>query len=162
MNYTLRLFLCALIPLVALIVGRSYAVYCKKRLSELEALAALLSQMEKGITVSLSTPRELFSSLKLPELYDFTERVRSGESLYDAASRVMPRLVISEDTKEKALEYFSEFGESYRDGELKRLELFRRELIADKRDEEERAETRIRLCYTLLFAAALSVVIMLL
>ena len=144
------------------LVGRGYAAYCKRRIAEEERFLSLLLHIEKGITLFLKTPREIADSFSGEEISDLLERVRSGESLGEAFLGVRRRLALSSRMSDRLSEYFSELGTGYREVELKRLALFIGEVREDLAVEEERTPVRIRLAYTLLFAAALSVVIMLL
>ena len=72
------------------------------------------------------------------------------------------KFFLSEEVKTKLSDFFSGFGKNYREGELKRISLFEKELYELYRREETETPKRIKLAYTLLFAAALSIVIILL
>lgn len=162
MNYSLKLFGLSLILVSAWIVGKGYSLYTKRRLSEMESFALLLDHIEKEITLFLSTPRKLLSDYLSPPIEAFLEEARSGGDLGEAFRKARSKLSLSEKFAQLLDRFFSEFGKSYRDGELKKIEICKKELLSELKTEEESSPGRIKLAYTLLFAAALSLVIMLL
>ncbi len=79
----------------------------------------------------------------------------------DAFLEARRSLAVSEDTKKRLAIFFSDFGKSYKDGEIKRCEMFCEELEKTLSFEREEEPKRIKLGYTLLFASALAVIILL-
>ena len=162
MNYSIKMFGLALILLSAWLVGLMYSRYCKKRLLQTEGFALLLSHIEKRVSLFLCTQKDLVSGYDNESIADFVREAESGESLFSAFCAVKQKFFLSEEVKTKLSDFFSGFGKNYREGELKRISLFEKELYELYRREETETPKRIKLAYTLLFATALSIVIILL
>ncbi len=163
MRETVKIIGFVLLLAAAFLIGRAYSAYCKRRTLETESFYALLVHISEQITLFLSTPKSFLSEYTDGQLENsgFLAFVREGGSMADAFEKSRAKLALSEETEKKLSSFFSEFGRSYKDGELKRCELFCRELsniLAFEREEEGR---RIRLGYTLLFSSALAVIILL-
>lgn len=162
MNYSLRLLGLALLLVSAWLVGAGYAAYCKRRLRVISAFVSLISHIEKRVTLFLSTQSDLLSGYENSDISEFVEQARFGKGLYEAFLAVSGKLPISEEIKKSLSDFFSDFGKSYKDRELKRISMFLDELTEEQKLEEEKTPARIKLAYTLLFAAAGSLVIILL
>ena len=78
-----------------------------------------------------------------------------------AFETIKGRLSLSGETLERLSGFFSDFGRSYRDGEIERTKYFRDELERTWIAEREAEEKRVKLVYTLLLALSLSIVILL-
>ncbi len=160
---SLKLFGFILLLLFALLLGRAYSAYAKRRTLECESFLLLIGHIREGISLFLSTPAELFSSYEDELLMSsgFLTAVREGEEVSSAFEHSKGSLALSEEVKKRLSLFFSEFGKSYKDGELKRCELFEEELRRAAELEREREPERIKLGYTLLFSAALALIIFL-
>ena len=162
MNYSMKLFGLSLILVSAWLLGRAYSFYCKKRLLQLRDFVALIAHIKKKVTLYLSTQSELLSGFVGESIAEFTDLFGSLGNIFEAFGKVRSKLCLSEKTKDTLSEFFEGFGKSYREGELERAELFLREMTEELKNEEESTPKKIKLAYTLLFASALSLVIILL
>ena len=162
MSYSIKLFGLALILVSAWLAGVGYSSYRKRRLSEIKGFVQLITYIEKRVTLFLSTQRQMLVGYEDESISSFIGEVTAGKTFFDAFSSVKGKMWLSEEMKEKLSDFFFEFGKSYRDSELKRIEMFKKEIIEIQNREEEETPGKIKLLYTLLFALALSVVIILL
>jgi stage III sporulation protein AB len=162
MNYTLKIFGLSLLLIAAWLLGRAYSSYCKKRLLELSDFLSLISHIKKKVSLYLSTQSELMMGFSGESIRAFTDSFNSVGSFSEAFETTKKKTALSEKTKTTLSEFFSGFGKSYREGELERIDIYLSELSEELKTEEEDTPRRVKLAYTLLFAAALSAVIILL
>ena len=163
MNYTLKLFGAALVMLFSLVIGRSYREYCGRRVEECEGFLSLLNHIIAEISQFLSTPKDFFESFECEALrrVGFLSEIEEGRDMSAAFETIKGRLSLSGETLERLSGFFSDFGRSYRDGEIERTKYFRDELERTWIAEREAEEKRVKLVYTLLLALSLSIVILL-
>ena len=163
MREAIRLFCFSLILLFAFLFGRAYSSYCKRRVDTLESLCRMLSDLEEGISVSLTTPADFFSDYReeLLESSGFLSGVRSGEGMAEAFSHSGLPATLGEESTKRLSRFFTEFGGSYREGELRRIEIFRAELTEAYKEEREKLSDRIKLVYTLLVSGSRGLIILL-
>ena len=162
MSYLAKLFGLALLLLAAWLVGAGYSFYCKKRLKQTEQFLSLILHVRKRIEIFMATQKNLLCGYESDALSRFVMAATEKGSLYEAFKEVRGGLCVSEELKGRLSEFFSEFGKNYREAEMKRTELFCAELREELKKEEERTPVRIKIAYTLLFAAAGSLLIILL
>ncbi len=158
-----KLFGFALLALCALLFGRAYSSYCKRRTALLASFLSLITHLGDEISLFLSTPKSVFMAYKDEQLENcgFLPAVRAGESLKSAFEKCEKSLAVGEEAKVRLRVFFSEFGKSYKDGEVKRCEIFCNELSQMLKSEREEEPKRIKLSYTLLFALVLAIIILL-
>ena len=163
MRETLKLFGFSFLLLLALLIGKAYSGYCKKRVRSLESLSLLLLRLEEGVSLFLSTPSSFFQDYEDEYLTEvgFLELVRSGENMANAFRKTARRMALDRQTEERLSLFFSDYGKSYKDGELRRISIFQRELEEVLKRETEEERGRVKLAYTLLFSAALGIIILL-
>jgi hypothetical protein len=163
MKETLRLFGFAALILCALLVGRAYSAYLKRRINTLESLSAMLSELKEGVALFLSTPENFFKDYEDKLLWSsgFLPSVRAGENMADAFLRSDLGAALDERTKKRLLRFFSDFGRTDRNREVERIDAVRSELEDRLKAEREEEPSRVKLAYTLLFAASIGAVILL-
>ena len=162
MSFFTKLFGLTLLLLAAWLIGAGYSSYCKKRLKQTEDFLSLVMHVRKRIEVFMATQKKLLCGYESDSLSRFVAAAIEKGSLSEAFEEVRGGLSVSEELKGRLSEFFSEFGKNYRDSEIKRTELFCNELREEVKREEERTPVRIKIAYTLLFAAAGSLLIILL
>jgi hypothetical protein len=145
------------------LIGRAYSGYCRRRIRSVESLSLLLLRLEEEVSLFLSTPSGFFQNYEDEHLSEigFLDSVRSGESMADAFRRSAGRMALDKQTESRMALFFSDYGKSYREGELRRIEIFQKELDQVHKRETEEERGRVRLAYTLLFSAALGIIILL-
>ena len=154
----------ATIALAALILGKSYAAFVRRRVSEYRSVLGFLDLMKREMTCYLRTPAELAerSSDDILEDSGFLEALKAEKGLAHAFSQALPRLHLSACDAEPLLSFFEKFGKGSLETELQSLELTTERFRARALAEEESASGMIRLARTLISLAALGIVILLL
>lgn len=164
----MRALICLLgattIALAALILGRAYAGFVRRRISEYSALLGFLGLMKREISCYLCTPEELAERSTDDVLVEvgFLEALRTEKRLAVAFSQALPRLHLSAADSDLLLSFFEKFGKGSLETELHSLELVTESFRARTQAEEESASGAIRLARTLITLAALGIVILLL
>ncbi len=160
---SLKLFGFALLLLSAVLAGRAYSSYCKRRTKEIESFLSFITHIKEKIMLFLSTPSSFAESYSDENLENsgFLPSLRDGEGLKAAFSKCSAKLAVGEEAKKRLTAFFADFGKNYKDTEIKRCELFCEELEKTLAAEREEEPKRIKLCYTLLFSAALAIIILL-
>ena len=112
---------CIFILLFALLLGREYSAYLKRKKDELAGYISALLHIEKMIESYLATPSEIFRDFdSVPlEKNGFLPAVRSKKTLYEAFRSAKASL-LSADSSACLGEYFKDFGKGYREREISR------------------------------------------
>ena len=165
MSGTLSLIGATLIVGSALLLSRGYSAFVSKRRLQNEEFYRFILHIKGEISRFLTPPERLlcgFHSEALEEI-GFAEcgRKDGKTGLISVFLSVRERLSVSEKVKELLEEFFSGFGEDYREGELKRCDAYAERLCEIIRAEGEELEKGQRLVQALLCAGALGIVILL-
>ena len=149
-----------LILLFAYLVGRGYAAYAGRRYDQYEGLVALIEHMKGQLECYLAGGEAMldgFRSDTLSEVGFF-----DGEG--DAAmrfERVKDFLTVDADTKDRLSRFFASFGSGYRQAESERLIDILSFLVRQRDAYRVEKEKSVKLVRSLLVAAALGLIILL-
>lgn len=152
----------ALLLLVsALLFGREYSKYAKRRKTQMAEFIALITHIKGRISRFLSPTSELLSGFESEELErcGFLSAFSESSDLGGALDR--SKTVLGEPFRNILSEFFSGFGKNYLDGEIKRIEHYTELLSEEEKREKEELSKSEKLTKTLLFAAALALAILL-
>ena len=154
----------AILLLCALYIGKEYKRYVDRRIEEEEGFLAFLSHAREEIAMYLSPQKTLSSRFKNESLskIGFLEEANRGGGLKDAFLECKNRLSIGKEAKELLFEFFSGFGQGYKEQEIKRIDSYSSRL--SKLFDADRAELpkTAQMVSTLLLAGAVGVFILLL
>lgn len=150
----------ALTVLAALLFGRGYAAFIKKREAEGEELLRFLLHIKGEVGRFLATPERIVKSFRSDVLAEcgFLPLCENG-ALYDAF--LCAGLSLSGEVRELLADFLRGFGENYLEGEILRCEDFYTRLSALLCAEREANAKSVRVVKTVSAAAALGVVILL-
>lgn len=144
----------------ALLFGKSYGAFIKKRESEGEELLRFLLHIKGEVSRFLSTPESICASFRSDILFrtGFLP-LSEGGSLADALESA--ELSISMAMHEVLSEFFSGFGKNYLEAEISRCTEFCERLDKMLSKEKEEYQKNVRVVKTVSAAAALGIVILL-
>ena len=160
MSYYVAIAGSGLILLFAYLAGRGYAGYAERRYGQYEGLVALFEHMKEQLECYLSGGEAMlagFFSQPLSEVGFF-----DGDG--DAAARferVRSRLSVDADTKSRLGQFFAAFGSGYLSTERERLLPVLSFLYRQRDSYREEMEKSVKLVRSLLIAAALGLIILL-
>lgn len=152
----------ALVMIAALFASREYSAYAQRRISQYKGFVALISHAEGMIAKFLAKGEELWRGFTDNALEEcgFISSLREGKSLSESFSSCEDRLCLPRGVREELRGFFSEFGKSYKDGQLSSLSLFRAKLETKLNEEEAGLEKSLKVTRALIIGGALSVVIL--
>ena len=160
MSYYIAAAGSGLILLFAYLAGRGYAGYAERRCGQYEGLIALLEHMKERLECYLSGGEAMlagFFSEPLSEVGFF-----DGEG--DASARferVRARLSVDADTRSRLGQFFAAFGSGYLRAERERISAALSFLCRRRDDYLLEKEKSVKLVRSLLLAAALGLIILL-
>ena len=162
MSELLRLFGSVLIVFGAIVLGRGYSAYCARRLEEGEGFLAFLLHAKGEVIRSLTPPEGFARSFRCEALErcGFTDALRAGESLESAFAASMKKSALGRELSELLSEFFSQFGQDYKDGEAARTDEYIDRVKTVLAYERENLEKNTKICRVLLMAGALGLIIL--
>ena len=151
-----------LVVAILVFFGREYSRFMMRRLSECESFLFLLKRIKGEIGRCLSTPRAIFKDYKDDNLerVGFLNLQRSGKSLGECFDGCADKLSLPVQIKDRLSEFFSHFGENYKDGEISQIEYYVGEIEPLLNEERTRLPERIKLVKTLVAAVSLGLIIL--
>ena len=152
----------ALIPMSAIFIGRGYRRYLDLGMAELYGFEKLLIHMEGKLSRYLTPISDMLRDFSDEALENagFVEAAKNN-SLNCAFSQVKKKLAIDKNACEVLEKFFSDFGQGYKEDELRKISAAREELekiIAFCREELPKNEKTVS---ALLLAASLGAGILL-
>lgn len=153
-----------LVVSIFIFVGKGYSEFMRRRIDECESFLLLMKRIKGEIGRFLSTPSEIFSNYEDENLkrLGFLELQRSGKSLGECFELCRKRLSLPSEIKDRLGEFFSRFGENYKDGEISQIEYYVDEIEPLLNEERRALPDRIRLVKTLVAAISLGLIILIL
>lgn len=154
----------ALLLFGALAVSKLYASYVNARLREHIEYLAFLKHVRSKIScylLPISDAAEDFHSDVLVR-NGFLKSLREGVSVKEAYERTRECSFLSAEFDRLLLELFSNFGEGYIDAEMKNMDYTIERLSKECERQRAECQSKIKLTGTLVFAAALSFIILML
>ena len=148
--------------IAALFFCREYSLYAERRILQYKGFLSLLSHAEGMISRFLAKGEELwrgFSDSALEEC-GFLSDLREGRGLKEAFSSCENRLCLPRSVKDELSAFFSDFGRSYKEGQLSSLSAFRSSLEERLKAEEADLEKSVKVTKALILGGAMSVVIL--
>ena len=144
----------------SLFVGRAYEKYLEGRLSEAREILRMLLHMREKINAFLCPQRELLSDFRsdILERVGFLGKIRGGIGIYEAFMDT--KFSFACEIYETLSAYLSGFGKRYKSDELARLDSTVRVIDGYVKREQEQLPKDIKIAKTLLGAAALGIVIL--
>ena len=162
MSYLIKPIIIALLAALCAIFIRGYGAYMKRRAIESRDILHLLESLRKGMSVSLSTPRQALSSVTVSA--SLVERFRaivcSGESLYDAFCKTRGGMSVSRACLEMLSEYFASFGKRYLDDEIRYADELTERYTSLIENEEKCGANDFRIVKSIAVAVTLGVIIL--
>ena len=161
-RYLIKPIVIALLALLCAVFIRGYGAYMKRRALESRDILHLLESLRKGMSVSLSTPREAFSTatVSAPSVERFSALVCSGEPLYEAFCSASHAMSISRACREMLLEYFSSFGKGYLQDEIRCADELTERYTSLIENEERCGANDFRVVKSIAVAVTLGVIIL--
>lgn len=129
----------------------------ERRLSELEYFCRLA----RGIEERLRYMRPIGEYIRTSDVSSVGYAISAGEELLSGADKVVKRLSLPDNVKERLSGYFSSLGEDTAERELSRIEELSAFLLKERADERERFTGGLRLRCAVCAAVGLSLVILL-
>ena len=124
----------------------------------------MLKRIKGEIGRFLSTPSEILKNYEDENLkrLGFLEPRESGMSLGDRFDSCRDKLSLPLEIKKRLGEFFSRFGENYKDGEISQIEYYLEEIEPLLNEERRALPDRIKLVKTLVAAISLGLIILIL
>ena len=146
----------------AFLIGKAYESYAFRAISEYEAFLSMLGHIKNKINCFLMTTCKLLCDFESGPLEEsgFLPKLREGKRMSEAFEDASARLAISKEAKKLLSVFFEELGVGYKDEELNRISGVERELSSILSREREEMPKNVRIAKTLLLAAALGILIL--
>lgn len=145
----------------AILGGREYERFVRKRSAEEEGFIALLLHIRAKVECFLSVSGELVTDFENEALMSVGYLGGEAASASERFYRALPKLSISEEAKNILNSFFNSFGKEYKGGTLSLVDRTRESLERYVDSERDIREKNIKIFRTVLAALALGVVILL-
>ena len=148
----------------SIFAGREYNRYVERRIGELDGFVAFLNHAKSEISMYLTPAKRISRGFQneILERLGFLSAIESEGNISRAFLSCYGGLSIGKEAKELLSEFFSEFGQGYREQELARIDRFRSDLEKILERDREELPKNARMVSTLLLAGALGIFILLL
>ena len=159
----MKSLLLALLPFIALALGRGYTAFADKRIAEYEEYIELLGRV-RGRVGSFMTPiAEVICESECRVLSDigFIGALREGATLSEAYRAAKQRSYASSTVKRIMTSFFQGFGHSYLDETVREIDSTAEELRSAVESERVEIERSVKLARSLLMLAAVGLIILL-
>ncbi len=163
MSFYFRIFGSVLVVLAAIVLGREYSKYAVKRCAQGDGFVLFLIHIKGEISRFLTTPDGFLRGFECEALAEvgFLSALAERADLDAAYRQSEGRLSLPAEARDCLSEFFSDFGMDYKDGEIKRCEVYAERLGRIIEEDKCALLKNVKLVRAILCAAALGIVILL-